>query len=382
MVLPKIKEVLNVLNFAKKAFTRGSFRHVQNYITGLIAQGKKTVRKISKAGNKKRSSLSRILNEAKLNKEELEKRYLKKIKYLSKNSETYLIIDDTLVERNGKKIELTKNHFDHNTSKYVKGHQFFTSLIRFGPLQLPLFPELFSPKSLSKIEMSKKLVDKLNNRGIKIDNVLFDSWYSEEKLIKKCKSKGSRVICGIKTNRILKIKNSSKYHKLSFISNKFFSLNPKKYFINNRVYNIWSSKVNLHKLPSVRMIISEDTSKENPEKFHLISTNVEDSPKEIINTYSLRWSIETFHRDMKQNLGFADAFFRKEAGIVRHSIFVVLAFAVLSLIMFRKGYLMTIGECCEHIRDKSMANFVYDIVVIENKQTRINRFEEVFISKS
>ena len=382
MILHKIKEVINTIKFAKKAFTKGGFRLVTNYISGLISSTKKTVKKIASECTeiKHQSSLNRILNKAKFEKEELEKRYLKKIKHLFKNAKTSLIIDDTLVERNGKYIELTQKHKDHNTNSYIKGHQFFTAIIHTKFLQLPLFPELYSPKSCSKIEMAKNLVDKLKDNKIRIDDVLFDSWYSDEKLIKKCKSIGARVVCSIKTNRILKIGNSWKYHKLSFISKRISSQKLKRSEIENKIYEVWSSSVSLHKLPFVRLIISRDISKEDSKNFHLISTNINDSPEEIISTYKLRWNIETFHRDMKQNLGFANAFFRKESGIVRHSIFVILAFAVLNLIMYRRGQSMTIGECCEYLRNKSTTNVVHDIVVIEDKQTRLNQFEEAFIS--
>jgi len=382
MILPKIKEILNTLNFAKKSFTKGGFRYVQIYISGLISQSKKTVNKIAKAANKNHSSLNRILNEAKFEKEKLEKRYLKKIRHLFKNATTFLLIDDTLVERNGKHIELTQKHHDHNTNSYMKGHQFFTAIIYTSFLQLPLFPELYSPESCSKIEMAKNLIGKLKDNKIRINNVLFDSWYSDEKIIKKCKSIGARVICCIKTNRILKIGNSSKYRKLSFISKMISSQKLKKYEIENKSYNVWSSSVSLHKLPFVRLIISKEIGKKDSKNFHLISTNINDSPEEIINTYKLRWKIETFHRDMKQNLGFASAFFRKESGIVRHSVFVILAFAVLSLIMYRRGDSMTIGECCEYLQDKSNYNLVKEIVAIEDKPMRLNRFEEVFISES
>ena len=384
MILHKIKEVINTIKFAKKAFTKGGFRLVTNYISGLISLAKKTVKKIASecADIKHQSSLNRILNKAKFKKKELEKRYLKKIKYLFKNAKISLIIDDTLVERNGKHIELTQKHHDHNTNSYINGHQFFTAIIHTGFLQLPLFPELYSPKSNSKIEMAKNLVDKLIDNKIRINNVLFDSWYSDKDLIKKCRAMGARVICCIKTNRILKIGNSSRYRKLSFISKRISSQKLKRCEIENKIYAVWSSSVNLHKLPSIRLIISRDISKKDPKNFHLISTNVGDSPEEIISTYKIRWNIETFHRDMKQNLGFADAFFRKESGIVRHSIFVILAFAVLNLIMYRRGQSMTIGECCEYLRNKSTTNVVHDIVVIEDKQTRLNQFEEVFISES
>ena len=381
MRLPKIKEILNTLNFAKKAFTKNGFRHVQTYISGLISQSKKTVKKIAKAAKKNHSSLNRILNEAKFEKEELEKRYLKKIRYLFKNATTSLLIDDTLVERDGKHIKLTQKHHDHNSGNYINGHQFFTAILHTSFLQLPLFPSLYSPESNSKIEMAKNLVDKLNKNKIKINNVLFDSWYSDEKLIKKCKSIGAKVICSVKANRNIFIGKSNKKQKISFITERLFSQKMNSHFVDDKMYLVWERKVRLTKIPSLKFIISHEMKDEKIKgKAHLISTDIDDSPEKIINTYKLRWNIETFHRDMKQNLGFASAFFRKESGIVRHSIFVILAFAILNLIMFRRGETMTIGECCEKLRDEADEKMVREIVEVEDKQTRLNQFEEVFIS--
>lgn len=48
-ILPKLKELNKHLNFAKKAFTKGGFRHATTYINGLITINRKTVKKISQA---------------------------------------------------------------------------------------------------------------------------------------------------------------------------------------------------------------------------------------------------------------------------------------------------------------------------------------------
>ena len=143
MTLPKIKEVKNILSFVKKSVTKGGFRYVTNYVSGLITLAQKTVRKIANASKeiKSQSSLNDILTKARFEKETLEKRYLKKIKFMFNSFDVYLIIDDTLVERNGKHIEETKSHFDHNENRYVIGHQFFTSLLYTPFMQLPLFPK-------------------------------------------------------------------------------------------------------------------------------------------------------------------------------------------------------------------------------------------------
>jgi len=386
MVLPKIKEIINTIKFAKRAFTKGGFRHVTNYVSGLISSAKKTVKKIAQEciDEKHQSALNRVLNEAKFEKEELEKRYLKKIKYMFKNSKVFLIIDDTLVERNGKKVEETQSHYNHNSSDYLMGHQFFTAILYTPFLQLPLFPELYSKNTDSKIEMARSLVEKLNTASIKIDTVLFDSWYSEKELIEECIGIDARVICSIKANRKIRIKGEWFWRSLSFVSERVNSQRLIKLLIGDEEYKIWSSEVKLNHLPFVKLLVSQEYNKKEKtwNKAHLISTNLNDSLEEVICTYKIRWYIETYHRDIKQNLGFAKVFLRKKEGIVRHAMLVSIAYAVLSLIMFRSGKSMTIGNCCEYLRDKSNVKLIRGIVEIEDKPDRINRFEEVFISKS
>lgn len=387
MVLPKIKEVVSILAFAKKAFTKGSFRLVEVYINGLISLAKKTVNKIAKASSEinHQQKLNRILNEAKFEKELLEARYFKKIRYLFRNSKVYLIFDDTLVEREGKHVEETQYHYDHSTETDVKGHQFFTSILYTPFLQLPLFPELYSKNTDSKIELAKCLVDKIKESSIKIDTVLFDSWYSDEKIINKCKKLlKARVICGIKTNRNIRFKGSWKSWKLSFITDRIPLKDKSSYEIEGEKYRVTSYEANLHKVRSVRLIISERYSEKEKSwnRLHLISTNQDDSPEKIISTYKIRWNIETYHRDMKQNLSFAKVFLRKKEGIVRHSILVSIAYATLKLVMYRKGISMTIGECIEYLNEKSTAGMVLEIVEIENRPLRLERFGELFKRES
>lgn len=381
MVLPKIKEVTNILNFAKKIFTKGSFRLVNNYISGLITLTKQSVKKIAKISKVNQQTLNYTLNEAKFEKDKLEKRYLEKIRFMFKNSKIYLLIDDTLVERDGKCIEQTQKHFNHNSNNYIQGHQFFTAILHTPFLQLPIFPELYSKETDSKIEMAQNLVDKLEETKIKIHTVLFDSWYSDKDLIKKCKIIGARVVCAVKSNRNIFIGKSSKKHKISFITERLFSQQMDDYFVDDKEYLVWGRKVRLTKIPLVKFIISHEMDNNKVKsKAHLISTDVNDSAEEIISTYKIRWKIETFHRDIKQNLGFAKVFIRRGNGIVCHAIFVTIAYATLNLFMYRRGIQMTIGECCEYLRDKSSANLVKEIVEIEDKPIRLNRFEEVFIS--
>jgi SRSO17 transposase len=384
MVLPIIKGVKKVINFLKAGFkSKGSFRLATEYVNGLISLGKKTVNKITQVSSKikHQSALNRVLTESRFEKDKLEKRYLKKIKYLFKNSDVYLLLDDTLVERNGEHIEEAQKHYDHNTNGYVKGHQFFTSILHTPLLQLPLFPDLYSKNTDSKIEMAQNLINKLESASIKLHTVLFDSWYSEQELIRKCIKTNARLICAIKTNRKIKFHKKNRWQSFSFISKRIRSQKLTKHTVEKSKYEVWLKKVWLNDIPDLmQLIISQEVDEEGEviSKVHLISTNLQDSPEDIIQAYKLRWKIETYHRDMKQNLGFATVFFRRREGIIRHAILACITYAVLCLFMNRKSVTMTIGECCEYLRDESNYNLVKKIVEIEDKPDRLCRFEEVY----
>jgi hypothetical protein len=384
-ILPKLEEFNKHLIFAKKTFTKNGFRHLVQYIDGLITINKKTVKQISKSSLEEshHSAINRILTESKFKQELLESKYLKKIAYLTKGQKVSLIFDDTLVEHNGKKIDETQSHKDHSSNGFITGHQFFTAILYTELLQMPLFPKLYSKNTDSKIEMAKGTIDCISGY-VKLFSVVFDSWYSDKKIIKKCMTRRIKVVCAIKTNRIISMENG-KWKLLASVSKNVRLQNMQSHVIDDETYKIKSLVAKLNGVPHVKLIISREWSEKKKkwgDHFHLISTHTQDTPVQIIRHYSIRWNIETYHRDIKQNLGFATAFFRKKEGIVRHAIFSTLAYAILKLYMFCRGLKMTIGECCAHIQDKGMDEFIREIVEIEDASMRMNHFENVFIRKS
>lgn len=380
-ILPELKEMNKHLTFAKKAFTKRGFRHVQNYINGLITLNRKTVKQISKAsvGETHHSAIDRVLTEARFKQELLEARYLKKVAHLTRGRDVSLLFDDTLVKREGKTVEETQYHKDHSSNGYVLGNQFFTAMIHTKLLQLPLFPKLYSKHSESKIQMATDLIENIA-AALPITRVLFDSWYSDKKLIKNCLQHNMKVVCGIKSNRNISIERSKK-ERLSTFSQNVNLDKAEHYLIDDEEYKISTHIVKLKSIPGLKLLISSEYNKEKKiwsKKFHLISTDTADTAVQIIRQYRIRWCIETYHRDMKQNLGFSKLFLRKKEGIVRHAIFSTLAYTILKLYMLARGMIMTIGKCIAYIQNQEMDNFIQEIIEIEDKTTRINRFTEVF----
>jgi len=66
----------------------------------------------------------------------------------------------------------------------------------------------------------------------------------------------------------------------------------------------------------LRLVLSRDTVGDRPTRI-FYSTNIELKPREILSSFSFRWSIEVTHFDCKQHLGLEDAASRTEQAVKR-----------------------------------------------------------------
>lgn len=374
-ILPKLKEVNKYLSFLKKCFTKPQFNHVKNYVGGLIALNKKSIKNISDSSKeeKDQSNLNRFLTESNWNEDEVQDRYVKKIRHQTKGKPVSLIIDDSISKKTGKKIEEAQYHKDHASKGYVFGHQIVTALVMCMGLLLPLFPKLYSKRTQSKIELAKRVIEYASSK-IKISQVIIDSWYVCNEIIKLCQKKGLTLIGNIKSNRLIQFEEGawiklSKYYKSISRKKKAFQT----VVIDDATYKIHSIIVRLKKVGFVKIAISRqwlEDKKKWSRPFYIICTDISKSDICVLREYTKRWSIETFHKDIKQNLGLEAYQMRLKRGITRHLILVTLAYAVLKLMMFFKKACWTIGECIKYIQDKEFDDLVIEIIEIENIEER------------
>ena len=386
-ILPKLKEVNKYLSFLKNCFTKPQFNHVRNYVGGLIALNKKTISSISNSSKeeKDQSNLNRFLTEAEWSEDEVQDRYVKKISHQTKRKPTSLIIDDSIAEKTGKHIEDVQYHKNHSGNGFVFGHQVVTAWIMCFGLLLPLFPKLYSKKTQSKIELAKRIIEYASSK-IRISQVIIDSWYVCNEIIKLCLKKGLTLIGNIKSNRLIQfeegvwIKLSKYYKSISRKRKEFQTL-----IINDKTYKVHSKIVKLKKVGEIKLIISRqwlEDKKKWSRPFYIICTDVSKSEICILREYTKRWSIETFHKDIKQNLGLEAYQMRLKKGITRHLILVTLAYAVLKLMTFFKKVSWTIGECIKYIQDKEFDDLIIEIVNIDDKNERIKMAEEMLLNEN
>jgi len=383
-ILPKMEILNSVINFAKKCFTKPQFGHFREYVGGLISLQNKTITGIATASVQKQdqSSLNRFLTSANWDEEELQARYLKKVRHAFGRERPSLILDDSLSKKTGKHIAEVQYHKDHSCDGYIFGHQIVTALVKLKDRVLPLFPKLYSKKTCSKIEFAKQLITLADDK-LRIKEAIMDSWYTATEIIKLCLKKGIHVIGCIKSNRKVSFA-TGEWTKLSSYREKLKAKDFNTVIVDDSTYRVHERMVRMKHVGFIKLLISQEWNSDDRKwsrPFYLISTNTKKSAVQIIRAYAERWSIETFHRDIKQNLGLEAYQLRGRTGITRHLILVALAYAALKFWMILQNVAQTIGEAIRYIQGRLFDDLII-IIVEENNIDERRKLAEPFISKT
>ena len=105
--------------------------------------------------------------------------------------------------------------------------------------------------------------------------------------------------------------------------------------VDDETYHIWTKKLPVSQLGDVKLVIAEketdeDEDEENPVKY--LATNKIDAPTEhVIRSYRMRWRIETFFEDSKQDLGLGDCELQTDDGASRHWHLLMAAYSLVRL---------------------------------------------------
>ena len=256
--------------------------------------------------------------------------------------EQYFVIDDTILQKLGRKIENVSFIFDHNLGRSVLGFCIVTLGLftangfypidfayRFGKKRHPKSPEenigdprsitgqrSFEAKHYTKLELALMMIQRAVNCGIVPGYVLFDSWYAWPVFIKGIRkiNKTIHVICRLKNGNVQYEYKGCKY-TLSELYGKV-----KNGFNKDLRTGLLLTRVRV-KLPNSSdeavIVFSKgycepeiDATKGKKKKKEskwtaFLSTNASLHSSTIIKKYIKRWPIEVCFKECKQllNLG-------------------------------------------------------------------------------
>lgn len=363
-------------------FNNAAFEHFKTYLTGLITSKRINVSSIAKRviSGKDQSSLNRFLTQSPWDREEVNDERIEIIKNdprLRPHQSGFGIIDDTLTHKNGRKMEAVGKFFDHSSHQYTLGHNLVNSLYADDRKRWPINHRLYLKEEYcrehqlqfkTKNDLACELIDDAYEKNLNIPIWLFDSWYLNKQVVDKVEEHDADWISEIKINRII-LRPCGKVSLIKYLREDISKESYKKVKLGGKTRYYFTKAVVLKSLGGRKIRIlalfdKEDLS-DNPK---ILATNKLNwtSPKKIYESYSHRWSLETFYRDSKQNLGLESYQLRSIEGIQRHWCLVELAYTLLIISRINctvlekvSNQMSSLGKAAEKASQEILRSFVY-----------------------
>ncbi|MCP4297590.1 MAG: transposase [Proteobacteria bacterium] len=251
--------------------------------------------------------------------------------------ECSFIIDDTVIQKRGKKIANLSFIHDHAQGKSVLGYNIVTLALFNGKSVYPFdlvkkdIPRVlskllgdsrsdsgsrsFEAKYSTKLSLAKQMIKRAVSKGIVPGYILFDSWYSWSGFITKLRKIDHRIhiICRLKTSNEKYLFQEKSYSLVELY--KRFKLQMKKDLKTGLlltrvpvqlsqsgesvviVFSKGYSEPELEQVPGKKM-------QKEPKWVAFLSTDTSIHNSTIIKKYIERWSIEVCFKECKQLLQF------------------------------------------------------------------------------
>ena len=288
------------------------FRHYTELVSAMQMSDKRSVAYLNSLSMEhvNQSNMSRFLA-SKIDADLIFRTNIQLINSLEKDG--VLAIDDTIVEKSGKKIEAAGWIFDHSVGKTVWGIQMATSVFSGSNGIYPISAEIYWRREKlkkkkgveeyrTKIDMQRETIGRCLSAGLNFHTVTGDIWYFTKSLVKYLDSEKLDWVFQSKGNRKIKIErrwNTLELVELSYPDAETIS-------ISGNVYSVWEIEGKIKDMGCVKVIVSEGI---NGRRYY-VSNRTDWTVKKILEIYLRRWDIEVIHRDLKQD-GLGHIFIRK-----------------------------------------------------------------------
>jgi len=287
----------------------------------------------------------------------------------------FLIVDDTLVQKTGKKIPGCGWHKDHaQNMANVFGHQWVLSALLHKDFLLPLWAKLYHPKGVrgggpfeTKIALAQKIIRALVLPIPCKLYVLADSWYWAKTLANACRRCGYHMISQLKSNSVLWI--DEKKTSVKSLLNLTSSYREVSLFVYGRTKTLRIARFmgDIKGLGKVAVVVVKEKRKKPT---YLVCTNIHLAAIDIIKYYAKRWKIEQMIKDLKQRLGFGDYQVRDLQAIERHVALVLLSYFVLILLKILQW--LKDKKRCLDLSIRRLAFQVRNNILLENISVTLN----------
>ena len=270
------------------------------------------------------------------------RRRLKRIKRVG--GKIVVIIDSTLKARKSKNVQNVQRY--HHGSGFALGHKFvnFVVLCEDGiiPLEsLPVFTKKyckqerikhFTEHAIVESWIKEKAKDYFTESQLPELLFLLDSGFDAKKVQHAIMDVGANFVMSLKSNRIINGKQVSTF------------FNDKRRWLpwtsirlqvgsgqgkSRRRYSVrTATDAHLKGFGNVTVVCSRSESTRRRSMKYLATSDLEMTARQIVYWYAKRWSVETWHREIKQNYGFGDCHAQMFSAQESHVNFVLTAYVL------------------------------------------------------
>ena len=245
-----------------------------------VSVGRYTGKALSEVSPKPIShdSVSRWLNKQKLRPRELWKRTKK---YVDFESNYYLIVDDTIIEKERSiKLPLATKMYSGNKHTVINGIGLVNLVLsqQNSKSCIPIDYRIYDKKSDKKTKNNhfRDMISLAKDRNLKPKAIIFDSWYSGLDNLKKIRDSGFNWVTGLRKNRV--VDGKKRLQDLHI---------PEE----GRIAYLRG-----YGLIHVFKFVAKNG------RIDYFATNILNiSREQILNLMKTRWNVETYHRELKQN---------------------------------------------------------------------------------
>jgi len=238
----------------------------------------------------------------------------------------FLTIDDSLAIKGKatRKLQSVDWQFDHNSHRHVRASNHVVLGIHWGEYHFPLLWRLYLRAStvrrinkkrhgkdklcyFSKLDLAQQMLDQVLPHlppGRRV-YVLFDSWYTSAKLVRRIRGHGWHVIAGLKSNRKVSGQKLTQWHQ-TFKGRRYERVRVRLAGGGERTYQVRSLQGRLSRVAGdVRVLLSQKGTGARAPRYFLC-TDLTLKSEEILNLYQKRWSQEVDYWYVKLELGLGD----------------------------------------------------------------------------
>lgn len=353
------KKITSILSGFLKVLTKPQRKYFLIYLIGLIWLVKfRSIREIaSQFGNHNTDGLHHFIKETPQKIQRLEKQNQILVVESGKSEEALMILDDTPCPRKGKKIQGLGVHYS-STDGLIRGLCAITAILKIGNLRLAWAIRGYQSKKTSvpgafksKVYLAADILQEAINTFPRTLTVLMDCWYACAPILNPLREAGWTFLAAVRDNRVLFINGRKNWAS-------HLAKGPRKYkTVRLRKKRFRVAKLVVY-LPQIGPALFFITKGPNDIRY-FITNNFDMTESEMVKLYSQRFSIEIFHRNIKQILGFKEIFMRSWQGVQAHWTLVAIAHNLIAL--WEPSHSQALRQTIRHFRDSISHHLIMDL---------------------